>query len=357
MFQKSLLALLCLSFLSLEAQDCASNFGTATAPSGLIIRKSPGKGYVYKIPFGDTLSFCSDSTYGSLTFESITGFWRKVRYKGKEGYSFDGFIETIGLSLEQDSIIAASKKLIAAGDSALGIVAEAKPESPHTYYKDFDFQLLLETYNYCGPVDEIDLKLYWYGVFMDNEMNPTGKLAIRPLNLNVSLSKRKVGTSLEFDVLTDDEERSLFVFGVSNSFPYQELTLSDVLPTIGTRGRRLFPGQEWLLDPSSNLRLSATGAITKAGPCPETKEYSLKAVRGSGANEAEQDLKSILGDYGSCSIPEIYWYGDLSGDGLPEIIFVSVRDEQNVFSLLESNSESSQLFSLKAVFTVENCAN
>lgn len=357
MFQKILLAFLCLSFLSLEAQDCTLNFGTATAPSGLIIRKSPGKGYVYKIPLGDTLSYCSDTTFGSLTFENIAGYWRKVRYKGREGYSFDGFIEPVGHSLDHDSIIAASKKLIAAGDSAMGIVAEAKAKSPHGFYEDFNFQLLLETYNYCGPVNEIDLSLYWYGVFMDNEMNPNGKLALRPLNLNVSLSKRKVGSGMEFDVLTDDAERSLFVFGVSNSYPYQNVTLSDVLPTIGTRGKRLFPGQEWLLDPSTNLRLSATGAITKAGPCPETKEYSLKAVRGIGPEAIEQDLKSILGDYGSCSIPEIYWYGDISGDGLPEIIFVSVRDEQNVFSLLESNSESSQLFSLKAVFTVENCAN
>ena len=259
--------------------------------------------------------------------------------------------------MDQDSIVEASKKLIAASDSVLGIVDEAKAESPHTFYKENDFQLVLETYNFCGPVSAIDLKLYWYGVFMDNEMSPTGKLAVRPLNLNVSLSKRKVGSGMEFDILTDDAERSLFVFGVSNSYPYQDVTLSDVLPTIGTRGKRLFPGQEWLLDPSSNLRLSATGAITKAGPCPETKEYRLTAVKGRGTDEVVQDLKPILGNYGSCSIPEIYWYGDLSGDGLPDIIFVSVKDEQNVFSLLESNSDSSQLFSLKAVFTAENCAN
>ncbi len=363
MFQKkvSLLPLLIFVFggLMLQAQDCKKTWATATAPSGLILRKSPGSGYLDKIPLGDTVNYCSDSTYGELSFDGIDGYWRKVSFNGKTGYSFDGFLKPFQLQFSSDSLVEASKRVLAESDSLLGEASpkpEAKP-NPHPYFKGDDFQFLVETYNYCGNVQDIKLKLYWYGVYMDSEIQPTGQLAIRPLNLNVSLSKTSSGSAMEFDLLTDEEERSLFIFGVNNSYPYQEVNLADVLTTIGSRGKRLFPGQEWLLDAQSNLRLSATGAITKAGPCPEVENYTLKAIKGSGSEAVEQDLKEIIGDYGTCSIPEIYWYGDLSGDGLPEIIFVSEQDEQNVFTLLQSDPHSPQHFSLKAVFTVENCAN
>ncbi len=357
MFQKLpsllVLAIILLCGNGITAQDCKKTWAKATAPSGLILRKAPGKGYLDKIPLGDTLSFCSDSTYGKLTFDKINGFWRKVQYKGKTGYSFDGFLEPISLSFSSDSLVAASKALVAKSDSILGLLPKKEePTSPHKNFKDNDFQFLIETYNYCGNVQALDLELFWYGVFLDSELNPTGELSIRPLKLNISLSGNKSGSALEFDILTTDNERSLFLFGLNNAYPYQDLHLADVLPTITTRAKRLFPGQEWLLNPQAGLKLSATGSITKAGPCPEAKDYTLVASRG----ELQQDLKELLGDYGTCSIPEIYWYGDISGDGLPEIIFVSVREEQNVFTLLQSETETSQLFSLKSVFTVENCA-
>lgn len=350
---------------STKAQNCINTWATASAPSGLIIRESPGQGYIDKIPFGDTVRFCAEKTYGDLTFDKIEGHWRKVFYKGKSGYSFDGFLQPFEMALATDSLINASKELIGKSDSVLGIkkdTAIADPviasSAPHAHpnFKNHRFQFLIETYNYCGNVQAINLNDYWYGVFMDNELNPTGELAVRPVKLKVSLSKTNAGGKMEFDILTSDEERSLFLFSIDNSYPHQELKLADVLQIIGTRGQRLFPGQEWLLDPISGLKLSATGTITKAGPCPEAKDYSIKAIRGKASNE-EQDLKELLGDYGTCSIPEIYWYGDLSGDGIPEIIFVSVKDDMNVFTLLQSEVGENQLFSLKSVFTVENCTD
>ncbi|QNR23984.1 SH3 domain-containing protein [Croceimicrobium hydrocarbonivorans] len=353
--------LLCFLMASpaLLAQECPKTWAKVTAPSGLILRKAPGKGFIRTIPQNDTVHYCADSSYGELQYEGIKGFWRQVNYKGQQGYSFDGFLETIDLSFETDSLIEASKKLLA-GDSLGDTIIAAQEEvlkTPHIYLPNPEFQFLTETYNYCGPVQDINLKLYWYGVFLDDEINPTGTMAIKPLNLNVVLSKNQNSQTMEFDVLTDQDERSLFLFGVPGSYPYQEVQLADVLKTISIRGKRLFPGQEWTLDPQNGLKLSATGSITKAGPCPKAENYKLVASMGFGAETKTQDLKEVLGDYGSCSIPELYWYGDLSGDGLPEIIFVSVREEQNVFSLLQSDAFSPQLFSLKAVITVENCAN
>lgn len=365
MLQKStLLILLIWGWISspIQAQDCSWKAAKVNAPSGLILRKAPGSGFLQLIPTGDTVQYCADQTFGELSYEGISGYWRKVRYADKEGYSFDGFLEVIVKGPASDSLLQASKNLIATSDSLLGdSMAKAKPvieelPSPHTAIPGEDFQFLIETYNYCGNVQEIDLQLYWFGVFMDDEMNPSGSMSIRPLDLNISLSKNQGGSSLEFDLLTNLDERSLFLFGVSGSYPYQTMKLSDVLPSISSHGKRLFPGQEWLIDAKSQTVLSATGSITKAGPCPEAENYTLSIRRGLGADEQKMDLSSIISDYGSCAIPEVYWYGDLSGDGLPEIIFVSVQDEQNVFYFLRSEQNSSQLFSLQAVYTLENCA-
>ncbi len=362
MLQKYLLTLgLVLSSLSigLQAQDCAWTPAEVTASSGLILRKAPGKGFIKLIPQGDTVLYCADTTYGTLSYEGIDGFWRKLKYNGDIGYSFDGFLKVLVQGPPTDSLVQASKNLVRKSDSLLGDEQSAsvnEKQSVHKKLKGDAFQFLVETYNYCGPVQEIDLQLYWYGVFLDDEINPTGVLEVRPLNLNISLSKNQTGGTMQFDVLTDEEERSLFLFAVSGSYPYQETRLEDVLPIIGSRGKRLFPGQEWVLDAESGLKLSATGSITKAGPCPEAENYTLKAILNQAGQTVEMDLKELISDYGSCYIPEIYWYGDLSGDGLPEIIFVSVQEEQNVFHFLRSEAQSSQLFTLQAVYTVENCA-
>lgn len=359
MLQKSLLLVCLLVGLGTTpsfSQNCSYSSAKVTAESGLILRKSPGKGFVKLIPFGDTVQYCADSTYGSLSYEGIEGHWRRIEHNGQGGYSFDGFLENLAKENATDSIIMASAELIKKGDSLMAVRSE-KTISAHSKMPSEEFQFLVETYNYCGAVQEIDLKLYWYGVFLDDEMNPTGMLEVRPLNLNISLSKNQAAGTMQFDILSDDQERSLFLFAVNGSYPFKETQLADVLPTIGSRGKRLFPGQEWLLDPSSGLKLSATGSITKAGPCPEAENYTLKASLQKDGISLERDLKELISDYGSCAIPEIYWYGDLSGDGLPEIIFVSVEEDQNVFYFLRSDTQSSQLFTLQAVYTVENCAN
>jgi hypothetical protein len=343
-----------------KAQICDSIKASVNAPSGLILRETPGKGYISTLVKGDLVAYCADSSYGSLTYEGINGFWRKVSVRGKIGYCFDGFLSTIELKEINKADFKNSDLALSKADSFLGHVkaseeTETASKSPHSFLGNSEFQFLTETYNFCGPVESINMDLYWYGVFMDNPQNPTGSLRIQPLDLKVSLSKRKIANGLEFDIMSNMEERSLFLFGVSGSYGYQENTLGDVFNVIGTRGSRLFPGQEWLLENSSRMRLSAAGSIIKAGPCPQAENYTISVIMNGPNGEIIQDLKGVLGDYGTCSIPEIYWYGDLSGDGLPEIIFVSVQDDKNVFSFLQSNPNSDQIFTLKSVFTVENC--
>ncbi len=332
------------------AQECEWSLATVNAESGLILRKEAGKGLILTMPYGDTVLFCNNQSFGELEYEGIKGDWRKMEYQGKIGYAFDGFIDP--LARESDSLIAASRKIQAQSDS---ILEPSKKPSLHPNFKGDQFQFLVETYNYCGDVSKLDLSLYWYGIFMDSEVNPSGELSIKPLDLKVSLSKEKVGKGMEFDLLTDQEERSLFLIGSDKVILHKQIELEDVLTGIQVRGKRLFPGQELILENRSGLRLSATGQITKTGPCPEAKDYKVlfKAVRNG--KELKQNLASLIDNYGNCAIPELYWYGDLSGDGFPEIIFVSVLEGANLFHLLKSKAQGTELYEVLSVFRVENC--
>lgn len=345
------LLLLLLNFLVI-AQDCNWSQAVVATESGLILRAKPGSGYVGVMADGDSLEYCADTSYGSITVEGVKGYWRLVKHQGRTGYAFDGFL--LKIDSEIDSLREASQKMMAQADSSLGIKKPKKPNL-HPNYRGDQFQFLIETYNYCGDVSGIDLSLYWYGVFMDSEVQPTGKMTIRPLDLKVSLSKEKIAKGMEFDILTDLEERSLFLIGSNKVIDHQSVDLLDVMKGIQVRGKRLFPGQELILNRGDQLRLSATGQILKTGPCPEAKDYSLNIKASRNGNEISQDLKSLIPHYGKCAIPELYWYGDLSGDGYPEIIFVSVEEQANVFHLLKSNPGTTELFSVQAVFRVENC--
>lgn len=341
-----------LSGFLLSAQDCAYSQGIVSTKSGLIIRESPGKGYVGVMSQGDTLSLCYSESFGTLTVDGIEGHWRKIRYRNLSGYAFDGFVFPV--DSEIDSLHQEAQKVMSETDSILGI---QKPKKPvlHPFYKGDEFQFLLETYNYCGDVSAIDLSLYWYGIFMDSELNPDGKMEIRPLDLKISLSKEKVGQGMEFDILTDQEERSLFLIGSNKVIQHQSIVLEDVMKAIQLRGKRLFPGQELILNKKDQLRLSATGQILSAGPCPEAKDYRLMIKAQRQGQNLEQNLADLIPSYGKCAIPELYWYGDLSGDGQPELIFVSVEETENTFHLLQSNPGTSELFSVQAVFRVVNC--
>ena len=352
MFQKSAIATLLIALFSFGslAQTCQWEKGIISAESGLILRKSPGKGFIQSMPFGDTLEYCSDQTFGSMSYEDIQGFWRKVRYKGQVGYSFDGFIQ--GIDSEIDSLRKAVQTSIAKSDSLL---SSSPVPRAHPFFLGSDFQFILETYNYCGDVSAINPSLYWYGIYLDNEQNPSGELDIKPVDLKIILSKEKFGKGLEFDILTNKEERSLFLIGSNKVIKHKEIRLPDVLKGIRMRGKRLFPGQELILHEQNQLRLSATGQILKTGPCPETKDYKITIKANRLGKDIEQDLAELIPDYGKCSIPELYWYGDLSGDGFPEIIFVSVGEEFNVFHLLQSNPSGTELFSVNSVFSLENC--
>ncbi len=346
------------------------------APSGLTLRAAPNLNapVLTYAPANSVVSACM-GTYGKLTVEGISGNWRPVEYKNKQGYMFDGFLEVKnfgGISgAELDSLRKSSERLMSRADSLL-VDSSANdpiprqeasaPEPPeklmakmHPILGDAtQLQIATETYNFCGDVQSIDPGLLWYGVFPDNEDKPTGLLSVEPVVLTVQLSKRRLSDNLEFDIITENEARSLFLLGVNRSLNLADLALPDVSNELRIRGRRIFPGQTVRLGGSSGLTLSATGAVVSGGDCPEINNYKLQASANKNGEKQEQNLLELLEGAGDCGMPELYWYGDLSGDGRPDLILVSVYETKNVFTLLTSRS-TNNLLTREAVFTVETC--
>jgi len=358
MMKLTLYSLLLLFTTGLNAQDCKTEKALVNAPSGLILRKQVAQGYINTVPFGDTVLFCADKSYGRAEYEGIKGDWRKVYFADKQGYMFDGFLRKIARdTLDMDSLRASSSKISAKSDSLLGNRAKkAKPTPAHPNLKSDNLQLAIESYNFCGDIRSLDPSLYWYGIFLDDENEPDGLHSIKPLDLKLILSKEKVGQGLEFDILTDQKERSLFLLGSEKVIPYHEITLYDNSEAMRMRGSKLFPGQQLSLDREQKVSLSATGQVLKAGDCPDLKNYKVTISYQHEGVKIEQDLAELTPDYGDCQIPRIYWYGDLSGDGLSDIIYVSVFENKNVFTFLQSVANpSKELFTTKAVFTLTNC--
>lgn len=360
----SLILLLLLITSTLSGQDCERAEAIVTAPSGLILRTAPAKGFVTSIPLGDTVEICLSKSYGQAEYEGIKGDWRKLYYQDKQGFSFDGFLRVIAKNeMPLDSLREASQSILAKSDSILGLPKNEESDytkdltkTAHPNLKGDNLQFAVESYNFCGPIESLDPSLYWYGVFLQDENDPSGLHRIKPVDLKLILSKEKVGSGLEFDILTDNEERSLFLLGSDKVIPHQEIELYDPSEAIRMRGSKLFPGQELSIDDENKVKLSATGQVIKAGDCPELKDYKI-TIRYQSENQIiEQDLADLLTNYGDCQIPRLYWYGDISGDGFTDLIYVSVFEDKNVFTLLQSIAEPKDaLFSKKAVFTLSNC--
>lgn len=341
---------LCLGFsfsFSLIGQSCEKwQAALVNAPSGLIIREKPGVGVMTTVPLNDTLWFCSDSTFGALEYEGIKGYWRLVKYGAIRGYSFDGFLIPVG-DPSLDSLREASQAIARQSDSLLGNT----PEPNLSIWEKSSLSFFTETYNYCGDIALFDPQLYWYGFYPDSELDPDGFLSVKPVDLKIVMSKDRVSNQMEFDLLTEDDERSLFLLGSNHALPYQDWNITDHNKLLAMRGRRVFPGQELNLAPQADLKLSATGRILEAGDCPKTEDYQLVLRQ----RDLNVDLKEFLPNYGKCSMPELYWYGQINDDEIPEIIFVVQFEDRLEFTLLISDQKQNNLYRALPSFTVKNC--
>ncbi len=343
------------------------------APSGMRMRSQPSlkAKVVTYVPYDSLLTACLEP-FGAMTYEEINGNWRKVFYKDFEGYMFDGFLEIVSIDktsetqdLRSETSETQETRLEDKETSEKRLeTVETKPQTAKKpsapaarTTKASQFSFVTEAYNYCGDIRDIDPGLLWYGIYPEDPESGNGHYRIKQVEMKVIKSKYAVGKGLEFDITTDSEERSIFLFGVNKPLDLEKISVEDQSQRFRYSGRKVYPGQEIeLVKGKKPVKLSATGNVQSSGPCPDLQDYKLSLSGEKYFLPVEQNLTREIVYAGQCGMPEIYWYGDLTGDGIPEMIFVSVYEERNHFSLFVSDpTKDNFLIKKQAEWIIDKC--
>ncbi len=347
------------------------------APSGMRMRSEPNlkSKVVTYVPKDSILQACEED-FGEMTYEDIKGDWLAVKYNGFKGYMFDGFLEfkySVGPQIRAESGIIAmtdSSSGLSKYDSTAyqkladrfgvsldsvikldqsGISIDTTPQIVKE--EPIKYELLTESFNYCGDIRALDPGIFWFAFYPNPDRQNPGDYEIRQVELEIIKSKYNLGKGLEFDVSTDQTDRSILLIGSKKNIKLSKMSIRDRSKELRYKSKAVFPGQIWNFS-GSPTQLSATGQVLKAGDCPELKDYKL-FVEHEGRS---QNLSDQLEFIGECGMPDVYWYGDFTSDGIPELILVSVYQERNIFSLFVSDiSVTNQVYTLQSQWIVEKC--
>ena len=182
------------------------------------------------------------------------------------------------------------------------------------------YQVATEAFNYTGDIRGLDLSLYWYGIY-----DVEGMWKLRPARVKAELSEFPSGSGgLEFDIRTNREQGSHFLFGSPVRLDSADLGLvregSAVLMPGGQADLGSITARDKIY--RGNYVLFATGSVQGVGAeCPELRDYQLILGHRMGdRNWAQLDtLATVVDSLSSCP-PEVYWSGDLMGDGKPDAL-------------------------------------
>ena len=385
-----ILSISILAFLAFTAQaqtQCKPTLEyIVNTESGLKMREGPGTNFnvVSFVPAKEGVLICEELSTPA-TFEDISGHWRRVRYKDKYGYMFDGFLTPAVPALAADVSsfkmvqLALINQLLAQNpskiDSTLRFlnqvartqgyekligkpkadidtlywVAKTETTAPPVEEKKEEvvpakppivlenFEMLTELSNYCGDIAAIDPGKIWYAIHRRGDNFYRSRVDIEILK-----SKYSLGKGLEFDIRSS--RRLEVAFFISSEKPLDtNWRVNQPFDYFVLHPNKLFPGQQteiYAYDPVPdihNVTLFATGAVLEVGQCPVLEKYAIKVTGEMNDQLIVQNLTPDFSYLGQCGQPEIYWFGDLNGDLYPDIIFVSMGDKGTLFTLFMSN--------------------
>ena len=182
------------------------------------------------------------------------------------------------------------------------------------------YQVATEAFNYTGDIRGLDLSLYWYGIY-----DVEGVWKLRPVRVKAELSEFPSGSGgLEFDIRTNREQGSHFLFGSPVRLDSADLGLVREGFAVLMPGGQADLGSITARDKMyrGNFVLFATGSVQGVGAeCPELRDYQLILGHRMGdRNWAQLDtLATVVDSLSSCP-PEVFWSGDLMGDGKPDAL-------------------------------------
>jgi len=369
------------------------NLYQVSTASGVKIRKGPGQhnDVVAYVPTKAYVLACYELSTPA-TFEGKSGNWRRVRFKSKYGYLFDGFITKAKSNLilndsawtvaempdvqqiidtaqtRTDSIVIPEKPIdslntipfVAPLDIDDPSQDTLQPEAiaPLAFTTDSiiekaviteeeekviappaDYIFAVETFNYCGEITHLDPGIRWYGIYYDDDMKVYRNTRIE---LEVIRSKYALGTGLEFDIKSESSITPHFMIGTKSKLDTTiEIAFNNSY--FKNRPRSLFPGQSiniYSTEPIHdiyNFTLFATGNVTDVGICPVMENYQMKLTGEINDSLTVQDLTADIPYFGKCGMPSIYWFGDFNKDNYPDFILASQSKEKTTFVLFVSD--------------------
>ena len=365
---------------------------TIKAESGIRMRAGPGTNHkvVVYVPAKSRVLVCEELDKPA-EFENIKGHWRRVKYKSKYGYMFDGFLQkldelpmvptaaadfkiaqllVINRVLEDDpekmdSIMTYLKEVAringyetligpAIPDSAFANQPAPKPKQ--TPIPALKFQLCKEAYNYCGDIEHLDPGKKWYAVYRQEDY-----FKLREIDLLIVRSKYSLSNALEFDIKTNKDLHSEFLISCSKPLDTNWFMLLPV-EFFQQNPNKLYPGQTVEVygkvpqTDLKNVHVFATGTVTDVGQCPIMENYQLKVNGEMHDKPITQDLTPAFSDLGECGIPELFWFGDLNLDGYPDLVFVSHGKTGMTFTLFVSDlNQQNRIYSKAFEWANLNC--
>lgn len=355
---------------------------------------SVSEAVVIYVPAKSELLVCEELSTPA-TIENIQGHWRKVKYKDKYGYMFDGFlspVQTVApngpavLSFKLAQLLVINRilaqdmskldsvlnylTLVAKTNGYENIVGPPLPDRDSLFENNnaakvapkeekeepvkevmqpvIEFKFITEAFNYCGDITTLDPGKIWYGIYRKGD-----QFFRERINLMVVRSKYSLGSGIEFDLKAEEDIQPLFLLS-SSKLLQENWYVTQSSDFFLENPKTLFPGQLVELygkDPveaMSNVRIFATGNVTGVGICPEMTNYKIKVTGEMNNNLITQDITPFFEDFGSCGIPEIFWFGDLNSDEYPEIIFVSTSDLGYTFTFFVSDTRNKNVLYRKA---------
>jgi len=372
------------------------NLYQISTASGMKIRKSPGTHNVVVayVPSKDYILVC-DELSTPATFEDKTGNWRRVRYKSKYGYLFDGFVtkaksnlilndsswtvaempdvrqildstqtkvDTAAVPVVDRDASAIATTVISIDASSTAVLDSIPPtaieesvipdtviievvkdsvveETPLVIAAPIDYIFAVETYNYCGEITHLDPGIRWYGIYYDDDMKVYRNTRIE---LEVMRSKYALGTGLEFDIKSESSITPHFMLGTKSKLDTNiEIAFNNSF--FENHPKSLYPGQSLNLYSSEpihdiyNFTLFATGNVTDVGLCPVMEDYKMKLTGEMNDSLTVQDLTVDIPYFGKCGMPSVYWFGDFNKDAYPDFILASQSKEKTTFVLFVSD--------------------
>jgi hypothetical protein len=177
------------------------------------------------------------------------------------------------------------------------------------------YQVATEAFNYTGDIRGLDLSLYWYGIY-----DVEGVWKLRPVRVKAELSEFPSGSGGR----TNREQGSHFLFGSPVRLDSADLGLVREGFAVLMPGGQADLGSITARDKMyrGNFVLFATGSVQGVGAeCPELRDYQLILGHRMGdRNWAQLDtLATVVDSLSSCP-PEVFWSGDLMGDGKPDAL-------------------------------------